>query len=256
MAALVLPFIIAYLYYLPPMPYFIALLIAVAMFAMWEFFVMYKVPAKMYVPGIVSGGILLFLFCRFPEYFVNGVFVVLFLLLFFRLFFMSTPAGCMRDVGPVWMGIFYIAGFLSFQWLLRIGQFGREYIFLLYTSVWISDSMAYYIGTYLGRNKLYPAISPNKTIEGAFGSVLGGILGIVIIKTIFGLSMLSAAAVIAIGAAMGISSLVGDLIESMFKRDAGVKDSSHLIPAHGGLLDKLDGILVSGPVLYLIVRYF
>ena len=108
----------------------------------------------------------------------------------------------------------------------------------------------------MGKNKLSPSISPNKTVEGAFGSVLGGILGTIVSKFIFSIPGLSLTAVILIGVTMGISAMIGDLIESMFKRDAGVKDSSALIPGHGGMLDKLDGMLVAGPVLYFIVRYF
>jgi phosphatidate cytidylyltransferase len=67
---------------------------------------------------------------------------------------------------------------------------------------------------------------------------------------------LTASAAISIGIVIGIATLIGDLIESMFKRDAGVKDSSSIIPGHGGLLDKIDGLLVAGPVLYLMMRYF
>lgn len=160
----------------------------------------------------------------------------------------------MSDIAPVTLGFFYISFFLSFQWLLRTGENGLQYIFLLYISVWLSDSMAYYIGTYMGRNKLYPAVSPNKTIEGAYGSVIGGILGVVIIKNIFHITRLSITGTIAIGTILGIAALTGDLIESMFKRDAGVKDSSNFIPGHGGILDKIDGFLVAGPVLYFIVR--
>jgi len=253
---LLLPVLIAYIYFLEPLPYFLVLLGAVAAAAMWEFYEMYRVPARLYIPGIMIGILLFYIFCRYPAYIKEGILISMLLLLMLRLFFATTPAGCMAEIAPVTMGFFYIVFLLSFQWLLRIGDYGLEYIFLLYIATWLSDSMAYYIGTYLGRNKLYPAVSPNKTIEGAFGSVIGGILGVVIIKNIFDMTALSVTSVIAIGTALGISALVGDLIESMFKRDAGVKDSSNLIPGHGGILDKIDGFLVTGPVLYFIVRYF
>ncbi len=255
-AAVFLPLLIAYLYLLPPMPYFLALLSVVAITAMWEFYVMYRVPARLYVPGLVFAAFLLYLSCIHPVLLPEGIFISLFILLLLRLFFAADPSGCMSEIGPLTVGFFYIAGFLSFQWLIRGDAFGREYIFLLYTSVWISDSAAYYIGTYAGKNKLCPSISPNKTIEGAFGSVLGGILGAVASKLIFGIPGLSLQGAVSIGAVMGVTAMTGDLIESMFKRDAGVKDSGNLIPGHGGILDKLDGMLVSGPVLYIIVRYF
>jgi phosphatidate cytidylyltransferase len=254
--ALVLPVLFAYVYYLPPWPYFLALLAVVALIGMWEFNSMYRVPARLSVPGMTIGVALFYLSCRYPEYFIHGVFIGLLLLMTLRLFLSATPSGCMSEAGPAALGFFYIAVFLSFQWLLMTGENGMEHIFLLYISVWLADSMAYYIGTYLGRNKLYPAVSPKKTVEGGFGSLAGGALGAVIIEYIFDIPGLSVAKAAAVGTTLGIAALIGDLIESMFKRDAGVKDSGNFIPGHGGILDKIDGFLVAGPVLYLIVRRF
>jgi len=253
-AAFFLPLFIAYLYYLPPSPYFMALLIVACMTALWEFYAMYKVPPKLSVPGVLMGGLLLYLSCIYPAFFIEGIFVALFLLLMIRLFADKTPSGCMTDMGPLSAGLFYVVIFLSFQWLLRSDALGKEYIFMLYTCVWLADGGAFYIGTYMGKNKLYPSISPNKTWEGAYGSLLGGALGAVIIRAVFNMPV-SLTAAAAIGVVIGVTALVGDLIESMFKRDAGVKDSGVFIPGHGGMLDKLDGMLVAGPVLYLIVRY-
>jgi phosphatidate cytidylyltransferase len=253
-AALFLPGFIAYIYYLPPLPYFMALLIIACMTALWEFYAMYKVPAKLAVPGVLLGGLLLFLSCSYPSFISEYIFISLFVLMLIRLFAERTPSGCMNEIGPLAAGLFYVGIFLSFQWLLRSGPLGKEYIFMLYTCVWLADGAAFYIGTYMGKNKLYPSISPNKTWEGAYGSLVGGALGAVIIRTIFNMPVsLTAAAVI--GVVMGVTALVGDLVESMLKRDAGVKDSGVFIPGHGGMLDKLDGMLVAGPVLYLIVRY-
>ncbi len=255
MAALFLPVFIVYVYYLPPLPYFMALLIIAGMTALWEFYSMYKVPAKLSVPGVLLGGLLLYLSCSYPSFFLESIFFSLFILMLIRLFAEKSPSGCMMEIGPLAAGLFYVGIFLSFQWLLRIGPLGKEYIFMLYTCVWLADGGAFYIGTYMGKNKLYPAISPNKTWEGAYGSLLGGVLGAMIIRTIFNMPV-SLTAAAAIGAVIGVTALVGDLIESMFKRDAGVKDSGVFIPGHGGILDKLDGMLVACPVLYLIVRYF
>jgi phosphatidate cytidylyltransferase len=255
-AIIFVPLLVAYLYYLPPLPYFLVLIGVAGMAAMWEFYSMYKVPAALCIPGIALGGILMYLSCRYPSFILSGIFICLFLLLLIRLFSAVSPSGCMSDMGPLGIGLLYVGGFLSFQWFLRTGDMGMEYIFVLYTSVWLADGGAYYVGTYMGRNKLFPSISPHKTWEGAFGSVIGGALGAVIVKTLLGMNGLSFAGSVVIGAVMGVTSLVGDLIESMFKRDAGVKDSSMFIPGHGGILDKLDGVLVSGPVLYFIVRYF
>lgn len=251
-AAFILPFLVAYIYFLSE-SYFLGLLIAVSMISMKEFYIMYKVPARFWVPGVLIGGALFFISCIHPAYFLNAVFISLFILLLLRLISVKTPAGAMSEIGPLGAGFFYISGFMSFQWFLRNEIHGMENIFLLYASVWLADSAAYYIGTYMGRNKLYPAVSPNKSIEGALGSVLGGAIGAMIIQAIFGIPDFTVIKALMIGAILGLATVIGDLIESMFKRDAGVKDSGNLIPGHGGLLDKIDGLLIAGPILYLLL---
>jgi phosphatidate cytidylyltransferase len=254
-ALIVLPFLTLFIYFLPPIPYFLALLVIVCMLALREFYTMYKVPDILYMPGIFIGGILFYVSCRHPAYFLDGIFISLFLLLIIRLLSVKSPSGAMSEIGPLGVGFFYIAGFLNFQWFLRTDVLGREYIFLLYTSVWLADSAAFYVGTYLGKKKLYPSVSPNKTFEGLIGSLVGGVLGAFIVDIVFRIPDLSTKKALIVGAVLGSTAVLGDLIESMFKRDAGVKDSGSLIPGHGGLLDKIDGLLISGPILYIILRY-
>jgi phosphatidate cytidylyltransferase len=112
--------------------------------------------------------------------------------------------------------------------------------------------MAYYIGKGIGKRKLYREVSPNKTVAGAAGSLIGGITGALILRALI-VPQITASAALFIGATIGIISVIGDLIESMFKRDAGVKDSGIIIPGHGGILDKIDGSLFAGPVLYWVL---
>ncbi len=252
-AAIVLPLLFAYINYLPA-EFFFALLLCISIVAAAEFYIMYKVPKRLYIPGLLFGGVLFYVSYFHPGYFLAAVFLNLFLLLFLRLVAFRTPSGSMAEIGPLGIGFFYISGFLSCQLFLR--DLGKEYIFFLYASVWLADSMAYYIGTYIGKNKLYASVSPNKTFEGALGSLLGGGIGAIIIKIILDIPDLTVIRAGVIGIILGMAAMVGDLIESMFKRDAGVKDSSNLIPGHGGLLDKLDGFLIAGPVLYLLLREF
>jgi phosphatidate cytidylyltransferase len=111
--------------------------------------------------------------------------------------------------------------------------------------------MAYYVGKGIGKRKLYPEISPNKTVAGAVGSLIGGVVGAALIKATL-LNHISPLQTGIIGGAVGFSTVIGDLVESMFKRDAGVKDSSHIVPGHGGVLDKLDGVTFAGPVFYWV----
>jgi len=255
-AAVAAPVFIAYVYYLPALPYFLGLIIVAGMIAMRELFNMYKVPAGLNAAAVALGGVLLYVFCQYPEYSLHAILFAAAALILHRMFWAETPSGSMADLGPVGIGFLYIAVCMSFHWSLRDMENGLAYTFALYFSVWLADSMAYYIGSYMGRHKLCPSVSPGKTVEGAIGSVIGGILGVLLAKVLFDISTMSFLCAAATGIVLGLTTLTGDLIESMFKRDAGVKDSGTLMPGHGGIFDRIDGMLISGPVLYFIVRYF
>lgn len=164
-----------------------------------------------------------------------------------RLLIRKDPLSSLFDIAPPVIGLLYIPVLFTFQTHIR--KLGPEWIVFLYATVWMSDSTAYYLGKGIGKRKLYPEVSPNKTVAGAVGSVIGGLIGAVIIKTTI-LPMLSALYMVLIGIMIGFVTIIGDLVESMFKRDAGVKDSGIIIPGHGGILDKIDGMLFAGPVLY------
>jgi phosphatidate cytidylyltransferase len=131
---------------------------------------------------------------------------------------------------------------------------GREAVLLLMATIVISDSAQYYTGRMFGKRPLAPAISPKKTVEGAIGGIVFGTAamfagGLRVFPTAGPLMLLLASATVV---GMGI---VGDLFESLLKRSAGVKDSSSLIPGHGGVLDRIDSWLFAGPVYYVFARY-
>lgn len=255
-AGILIPSLFVYIYSLPASPYFLGLLLVISMLSMMEFFAIYNVPARMRLPAVLTGGAVFYVVCVFPSRTPEAFFAGIIFLLLLRLFTGGSPSGSMKELGPVGVGLLYIAGLLSYQWSLRNYSQGMEYIFLLYIAGWFADGSAYYIGTYLGKRKLCPVISPNKTYEGALGSIIGGAGGAFVAAVVFNIQDITTAKAIIIGAILGAATIAGDLIESMFKRDAGVKDSGSLIPGHGGLLDKLDGFLVSGPVLYFILKYY
>jgi phosphatidate cytidylyltransferase len=255
-AVILIPVLFVYVYKLPASPYFLGLLLVISMLCLTEFFAMYNMPARIRLPAVLTGGAVLYVVCVSPHRTPEAFFAGITFLLLLRLFTGASPSGSMKELGPVGIGFLYITGLLSYQWSLRSYSQGREYIFLLYIAGWFADSAAYYIGTYLGKRKLCPVISPNKTYEGAVGSVAGGAAGAVLAVSIFNMPDITTSNALVIGAVLGTATIAGDLIESMFKRDAGAKDSGSLIPGHGGLLDKLDGFLVSGPVLYFILKYY
>ncbi|MGE5246441.1 MAG: phosphatidate cytidylyltransferase [Betaproteobacteria bacterium] len=131
---------------------------------------------------------------------------------------------------------------------------GREALLLLILTVAVSDTAQYYSGRAFGRRPLAPAISPKKTVEGAVGGVIVGAAALAIAGT-WWLPAVPMAVRIAIGLAVVLLGIAGDLFESMLKRSAGVKDSSTLIPGHGGVLDRIDALLFAAPVYYLVLKY-
>ena len=131
---------------------------------------------------------------------------------------------------------------------------GREALFLLMLTVMVSDTAQYYSGHAFGKRLLAPAISPKKTVEGAAGGFVCGAL-IMMIAGAWWLPNLAIAFRALLGVALVALGIAGDLFESMLKRSAGVKDSSALIPGHGGVLDRIDALLFAAPVYYIVLKY-
>lgn len=155
---------------------------------------------------------------------------------------------------PVWLLSFLVpVRFLAGEALSQIDAF--VLVMLCLSLIWMTDTTAYYTGKSIGRTKLAPVISPNKTWEGAIGGLLGAVLLAFAVKTwlLPQLSNLDAMALALIG---GLWSQMGDLIESAFKRSAGVKDSGSLLPGHGGFLDRFDATIVTAPLYYLYLKHF
>jgi phosphatidate cytidylyltransferase len=169
---------------------------------------------------------------------------------------MTSWRGDRDALGRAAAGIFPVLylGLPSGSMLALRALHGREALFLLMLAVMVSDTAQYYSGRAFGRRLLAPVISPKKTIEGAIGGfVFGGLLLAVVghwwLPTIpIALRALLGIALVALG-------IAGDLFESMLKRSAGVKDSSALIPGHGGVLDRIDALLFAAPVYYIVLKY-
>ena len=130
----------------------------------------------------------------------------------------------------------------------------RGALFLLMLTVFVSDTAQYYSGRRFGRRPLAPAISPNKTMEGAVGGLISGTLLLAVVGA-WWLPAVPVTLRAALGVAVVALGIAGDLFESMLKRSAGVKDSSTLIPGHGGILDRIDALLFAAPVYYIVLKY-
>ena len=131
---------------------------------------------------------------------------------------------------------------------------GVKFLFFFLACIWVGDSGAYYVGKNFGRHKMSPRISPNKTFEGLVGGIATTYAAAAAATVILGLE-LSVVHVFALATILAAAAPVGDLIESLFKRDSGIKDSSSLIPGHGGLLDRTDSLFYAAPLVlgYLLL---
>lgn len=247
-ALITVPVFYSYVMYLPPQ-YFLFLMTFFSAVGLAEFYAMYRLKGLFMYSGLFWGTVLFIVFFTALDLFLQVLLCAVLATMTLRLFLKRDSAGSISAVAVAVFGLIYIPGLLTFQ--LSLVKAGPVWIVLLYASVWAADSMAFYVGKGIGKRKLYPEISPNKTVAGAFGSLAGGIIGAALIKAAH-LSQITILQTVIIGLAVGLSTMLGDLVESMFKRDAGVKDSSHMVPGHGGVLDKLDGVLFAGPVFYWV----
>ena len=153
-------------------------------------------------------------------------------------------------------GILYVGWLLGYLVSLRGLEDGRNWIFLALFATFGSDTAAFFIGRALGKHRLAPRISPGKTWEGAIGGVLGAIVVslLFILPTPLSLSShINWGQAILLGLLISVFGQLGDLVESLFKRTVGVKDSGKLIPGHGGVLDRMDSIVFAGVVVYYYV---
>lgn len=160
--------------------------------------------------------------------------------------------------GVLYIGLFSSALVAIREFYPNVGELynrGGLLIISIFSSIWICDSAAYWGGTSLGKHKLFPRVSPKKSWEGSIFGFLFAIIGMILAK-LFLIDFISFTTAIAIGLIVGTIGQVGDLIESLFKRDAGVKDSSALIPGHGGVFDRFDSLLYVAPFILIYLNYF
>lgn len=188
------------------------------------------------------------LFCEKYEWYMLWFFGVVLVSL---LYLFKIEKRRLEDAMATITGIFYVV-FFSFHVTLveQTGIYGRL-VWLVVITAFGTDVMAYFSGFFFGKHKLCPKISPKKTIEGS----IGGILGSVILSGIFGYFFMPDILThcMIIGVLGGIVSQFGDLTASIFKRKMGIKDYGNLIPGHGGILDRFDSVLFTGPMVYYYI---
>jgi phosphatidate cytidylyltransferase len=163
------------------------------------------------------------------------------------------------DTALTVFGAMYVGLSLAHLVMMRDLRFGTMLVAVTLASVWADDVFAYFVGIAAGKHKLAPKISPNKSWEGfvagAVCSVLVWVASYSLAATKLGSTGLALPWLVGLGAAVSVAGLVGDLVESRFKREAGAKDSGRLLPGHGGFLDRFDSLILVSVVVYYIVIF-
>lgn len=149
---------------------------------------------------------------------------------------------------------FFATGYANDIQLAQINRWGGYTVIVVFASIWMCDSAAYFGGSIFGKHQLFKTVSPKKTWEGAAFGFIFSILTMILAKILV-LGYLTFQHALVIGMLIGVFGQLGDLIESRFKRDAGVKDSSKLIPGHGGLYDRFDSLVYISPIVYLYIDF-
>ncbi|WP_034843810.1 phosphatidate cytidylyltransferase [Thermoclostridium stercorarium] len=166
----------------------------------------------------------------------------------------------LKDVAVTLLGIAYIPFLISFIFLVRLMENGYELSWLVIIATFSTDIFAYFTGKFFGKRKLVPDISPNKTVAGG----IGGIAGSIVCTTLFGILYMNTFSALIIeiyhymilGVLCGIIAQLGDWAASAIKRNVGIKDFGHIMPGHGGLLDRIDSLLFVAPAVYFYIKFF
>jgi phosphatidate cytidylyltransferase len=164
----------------------------------------------------------------------------------------------------LWLkALFALLSLIPFFWALLVLRsyqyehnpyYGAWLLLFVMSLVWVADTGAYFVGKGIGRRKLCPRVSPGKTIEGMLGGVLSASLLALVVTQTLGLPLRDSGVLLLASVLSVLASVLGDLVESMFKREAGIKDSGHILPGHGGIMDRIDSLTAALPVFIVIVH--
>lgn len=243
-------------------PVFVGLVTLSAGLAAWEYTQLMQVGGRRPPAFLVVGGTVLLVLGRAWDGFDSTPWIISLLVLgamtYHLVAYEQGHEHSGTDFGVTLAGPFYIGWLSAYLLSLRNLPDGLWWLLLALPSVWIADSGAYVIGRRLGRHPLAPRLSPHKTWEGYLGGVVAGTFGGAVIGALVSWSLGPATTISAlrgtlVGLVVALLTPLGDLGESMFKRQAGVKDSGNLLPGHGGVFDRIDSWLWAGVIGYAMV---
>jgi phosphatidate cytidylyltransferase len=251
-----------------PLAVLIAVASAIAAHEFYKLAIAAGSPPLMVHGLVLSAAIPLFMYARLLGLWVPDVGVLMLIvleLLTFALFFRGASGKPIEAVAITLFGALYTGGMMSFAFALRYHPYvigataGVTLVALPFVLTWVTDIGGYTFGRMIGGRKLMPSISPGKTVAGAVGGLVMAIVFTVLyerfaLRPQAQLGMLLQASIL-LAVLVSAAGQIGDLVESMLKRQAGVKDSSHLIPGHGGMLDRIDSLLFTLPVSYALLSW-
>ncbi len=243
--------------------FLVGLIFIINLVSLYEFYRMAQIKGAkpQVVPAMLIGGsIPVFVYLKGLS--IIGPLLIAASILFLLIELFRSRPNASFNVATSLMGLIYPSTFLTF--LISIREFPKsadipyEHAGLLLIGfmaiIWICDTAAYFLGRAIGKHKLHERISPKKTIEGGVAGFVGAIVTALLFQYLFPMVLTKAQAVM-LGAGIGIFGQIGDLVESIFKRDAGIKDSSAILPGHGGFLDRFDAPMFLAPLLYYFLAY-
>lgn len=189
---------------------------------------------------------------------LESIYLVTLVVMFRELF--KNKGSAILNVGATLTGIFYIGVCAGSLYMIRaFGEFNGYqaglFVISYLVSIWLSDTAAYFGGVTFGKHRLMERVSPKKSWEGFYFGLAGAIGSFFLFRFLF-LDFLTPLDSVFLGLIVGIVGPLGDLVESLMKRDAGVKDSSNILAGHGGFFDRFDSVIASAPIIYIYLKHF
>ncbi len=237
---------------------FAALFLAINLIALWEFYhiVMHMGFQPQRYPGVIIGAVMFligFLICSMGQPLTFMLFIIPLIIFIFILELYRNHSHPLANISFTLLGILYISLPVTLTNRLAFffeGEYTYRIILGFFILLWINDVFAYIFGISFGKHKLFEKISPKKTWEGFYGGTIMTLISAYFLGIPF--FLIDKTDWIIIGLIISVAGVLGDLVESLFKRNAGLKDSGKLLPGHGGMLDRIDSVLFSVP---LVVAY-
>jgi len=233
---------------------FLILVTLAALICLYEFYSISLTEVSIFHEALIVAYILtplwlLLLYTGYPEYLWMIATLNLMIMAGIVVIRFRDQTGILDIVTRQTLGFLYIPGLVGFMLLIHQFENGHKWIYVTFMMVFACDTGGYFIGKQFGKHALCPAVSPKKTIEGFLGGLFLCVLTCLFFAILLHLPI-SMAHMIGLSTVVGIVAPLGDLFESAFKRVSNIKDSGNLLPGHGGLLDRIDALLFSGPLIY------